>query len=109
MAYKDKADQNAAARRWYEANKEKHLALVAQGKENYKEWYNGLKSEPCTDCGIKYDPVCMEFDHLPGFKKEFNIGVGFRRGYGKRRMLDEIAKCELVCRNCHALRTKSRW
>jgi len=49
----------------------------------------------------------MHFDHRPGEKKDFEIGFAVR-GYSRTRILAEIAKCDLVCANCHAVRTYRR-
>lgn len=46
----------------------------------------------------------MTFDHLPGTAKRSEISTLLYSGY-RRVLLDEIAKCELVCANCHAVRT----
>ena len=54
-----------------------------------------------------FHPAAMHFDHRPGMTKAFDIGFGCRR-YGKDRILAEIAKCDLVCANCHAVRTFER-
>lgn len=70
-----------------------------------RNWINSLKSHPCLDCKGTFDPVCMQFDHVRG-KKFFTIGSQVRVSLA--RLLDEIAKCELVCSNCHALRHKDR-
>jgi hypothetical protein len=48
----------------------------------------------------------MDFDHAPG-TKTFNIG----RDRGSRSahvVAAEIAKCEVVCANCHRIRTHYR-
>jgi hypothetical protein len=61
----------------------------------------------CKDCGRKdLPPCCYDFDHLDGSQKSFPVGVNMRRGAGA--ILDEIAKCEVVCANCHRVRTVSR-
>jgi hypothetical protein len=49
----------------------------------------------------------MQWDHLPGFPKLGNISTDFR-WRSRQEILDEIAKCELVCANCHAIRTYER-
>lgn len=56
---------------------------------------------PCVDCG-ETDPLVLEFDHLRD--KCFNIGTGLRT-YTWHAIVDEIAKCEVVCANCHRRRT----
>jgi len=61
---------------------------------------------PCVDCGER-DPVVLEFDHLDPDTKAFNIGasLSYRRW---QSILDEIEKCEVVCRNCHRRRESRR-
>jgi len=49
----------------------------------------------------------MHWDHLPGTEKHANLSDLARRG-SRRQVLEEIAKCELVCSNCHAVRTVRR-
>lgn len=61
----------------------------------------------CSDCGYRAHPAALEFDHLPGHVKRFNVmeKVG---SYSLDAIWDEIAKCEVVCANCHAIRTTDR-
>ncbi len=88
--------------------------LAAQGEHvsplraeliEYKE------SHRCADCGLFLPYVCMSFDHPPGADKVSDVstmakGNGHLRG--RKRLLAEIGKCDLVCLNCHALRTHER-
>jgi hypothetical protein len=63
-----------------------------------------FETHPCVDCG-ETDPVVLEFDHLR--EKSFNIGKALHdRNW--QSVLDEIAKCEVVCANCHRRRTARR-
>lgn len=66
-----------------------------------------LKKAPCTDCGNRYDPVCMDWDHLPQHEKRGNVSEMLTT-HSAPAVFAEIAKCELVCSNCHRLRTKNR-
>jgi hypothetical protein len=70
-------------------------------------WLLSLKTDrPCTDCGVIYPPQVMQWDHLPGAEKRGDISVvGWR---SREEVLAEIAKCELVCTNCHTIRTFER-
>lgn len=62
------------------------------------------KDKPCTDCGVSYPYYVMQFDHLDPAEKLFNIGhIGPTTG--RKRLLAEIAKCDVVCANCHCVRT----
>ena len=66
-----------------------------------------LKLEPCVDCGGRFHPVAMTFDHRPGTTKVNDLAnlarLGCTRLFGQ-----ELAKCDLVCANCHAIRTYLR-
>ena len=65
-----------------------------------------LKSKtPCKDCGNIFHPVSMDFDHVYG-KKKFNIGSSNLSSWN--HVLSEIEKCEIVCSNCHRVRTLKR-
>jgi hypothetical protein len=71
-------------------------------------WYLALKADrPCADCGQSFHPAAMQWDHLPGRKKTADVATLARRG-SRKRVLAEIASCELVCANCHAVRSYLR-
>ena len=61
----------------------------------------------CTDCGYADHPAALEFDHLPGHKKEHRIAQ-LANGAKRAKIMAEIAKCEVVCANCHRVRTAER-
>jgi hypothetical protein len=65
-----------------------------------------MKERPCTDCDIPYPFYVMQFDHVRG-EKQFNIGADGPSRSGEQ-VLEEIAKCDVVCANCHAARTYER-
>lgn len=71
----------------------KRVARVAAVKE----------ASPCADCGVSYPAVVMDFDHVRG-TKEANVSQLVRRA-SWARIEAEIAKCEVVCANCHRLRS----
>lgn len=65
-----------------------------------------LKSTtPCSDCHIIYPYYVMDFDHVG--KKTAEVSRLISNGCGKR-VLKEIKECELVCANCHRIRTYNR-
>jgi hypothetical protein len=64
-----------------------------------------MKDKPCMDCGVQYPSCVMEWDHRPGEIKLFTISQGVNRGRPLAELLAEIAKCDLVCANCHRIRT----
>lgn len=66
----------------------------------------------CTDCGLPCDignyPV-FDWDHLPGTVKLFDVGRAGVQSRSIEEIEAEIEKCELVCANCHRMRTFWRW
>jgi hypothetical protein len=68
--------------------------------------YKEIKDKPCMDCGQVFHPWCMEFDHARG-EKSFGIAgaIGWKSW---EKILAEIKKCDLVCANCHRMRTHKR-
>lgn len=85
-------DRSAYNRAYYHKRKRQILAL---------------KSVPCTDCGVQYATWIMQFDHRPGTVKRFNVTQGW--SFKPELVLQEAAKCDVVCANCHADRTYRRW
>ncbi len=64
------------------------------------------KSGPCADCGKRYHPCAMEFDHLPGTNKIAKVSR--IAATSPRSLAEEISKCDLLCVRCHRIRTKAR-
>jgi hypothetical protein len=58
----------------------------------------------CADCGEK-DPIVLDFDHRDRKEKHFQIGDTARFGWSKKKLLEEVEKCDVVCANCHRRRT----
>jgi len=73
-----------------------------------KLWYADIKSNPCRDCGRTFPVVCMDFDHRDGSVKLYNVGSMVAHHYNRGLIEEEIAKCDLVCANCHRIRTAER-
>lgn len=65
---------------------------------------SAFKRRPCADCGVQYPPYVMQFDHRDPGVKLFNVSAAPGR-YSTDQVLNEIAKCDVVCANCHAERT----
>lgn len=90
---------------YYSANKDYHRRRNMARKESVQEFVKNYKeTHPCVDCGNFYPACVMDFDHLPEFEKTKGIAI-MARNTTLPRLLEEIAKCELVCSNCHRIRT----
>ncbi len=68
---------------------------------------NEIKNKPCTDCKGIYPRPVLEYDHLPGTDKKGDVGH-LVASIGIQKALEETKKCDLVCVNCHKVRTYQR-
>ena len=112
MPYKSIEDRRAASRRHYAANRRKVIDRAADFNRAQRRVIRSLivslkESTPCTDCGLHYPYYVMQFDHVRG-EKSFEVGASTRAGLSVASVQAEIAKCEIVCANCHAERTHQR-
>jgi hypothetical protein len=62
-----------------------------------------IKNVPCVDCGEKFHPCAMDFDHIES-NKIANVSM-LAKGHSWEKIKQEIDKCEIVCANCHRIRT----
>jgi hypothetical protein len=102
----------ARARRYYRENREKHIRViverVARARLLALEIAGAhLSANPCVDCG-EGDIRVLDFDHRPGSGKTQNVMYLVHNGYSIERVLAEIARCDVRCRNCHARVTYER-
>jgi len=67
-----------------------------------------LKAAPCMDCHQIFPSCVMDFDHRPGEVKSFELKTSKMVTYKLATVMTEIAKCDLVCANCHRVRTARR-
>ena len=90
---------------WRARHPEWNRAIQRKYDQEMRLRLSALKSGPCMDCGGRFPPECMDFDHVRGEKRD---GVARMFDYSPALLEAEIAKCELVCANCHRIRTKRR-
>ena len=95
MAYKNPEDQAAAAKRHYEANKEKIKARSKkknrENRKRNKEYIAFVKSLiSCFDCG-EDNPIVLEFDHVRG-KKKANVSDMGNQSFSIETIQKEIDK-----------------
>lgn len=112
MTYRRREDALAAQSLWYEANRESEITKARQRNKlreaEIRAYMNTLKDVPCMDCGIKYPPYVMDFDHRPDELKTINPARIAKQGWGNARIDKELAGCDIVCSNCHRERTHKR-
>jgi hypothetical protein len=76
--------------------------------EEMREYIRTLKNVPCQDCEYSYPYYVMDFDHRPGEEKLFNVSQMAREKLNIDAIKKEISKCDIVCSNCHRIRTYNR-
>jgi len=94
----------AKARERHNADPNKERARLKADFQKKQAVINELKSKPCMDCKIQFLPCAMQFDHRRGIKR-FRISAAALGKYTQRQFQEELDKCDLVCANCHAVRT----
>lgn len=96
------------AANYFKANRDKYIDGLRERRlrvrKELAEHVTSLRRAPCTDCKRTYDPWIMEFDHRDPPEKAFGIS----RPAGRSKFRAELAKCDLVCANCHKQRTYER-
>jgi len=108
MAYKNPENQRAASKRHYEQNKGYYLARNRRYRKELSDYINKIKEErPCADCKNNYPYYVMDFDHLEGTAKAGIVSYFCKTGR-IGAMKQEVLKCEVVCSNCHRMRTHAR-
>ena len=83
-------------------------SAVKKRSEYRQSFINTIKDLPCQDCGVKFPPECMDFDHRDPELKSFQVSLSAVGSSSERmhRLMLEVSKCDLVCANCHRIRTK---
>lgn len=100
-------------------SKEYHRQKSKQHYQKYKKSYSKrnqeqkartrqliieAKSGGCTKCP-EHDPVCLDFHHTGDDK---DMTVSSMLGMSDTRVRSEIAKCVVLCANCHRKEHRSR-
>lgn len=81
--------------------RECNLRYAREGSARWYAWMDALKLERgCDRCGYATCPAALEFHHRNPAAKLFAVGQHPRMA--RSRVEAEIAKCDLLCANCHA-------
>lgn len=107
MPTNDPAYQKRYKDKHYADNKQRYVDRATARKIALRDEVWELKRQPCSDCGHTFNPWQMQFDHRDGETKVAEIGYFIARN-SRTKLFEEIAKCDLVCANCHFERTYQR-
>lgn len=98
----------AYGREHYARNRPKYLAKAHRSRRrtrarNDDRLLSYLLDHPCVDCG-ETDPLVLDFDHRdPSLKSNAVSRMVYRQPW--QVVLEEIAKCDVRCANCHRRKT----
>ena len=88
-------------RDWYEQNKERAKASVKRRRRAMREWLKtvkaGFRCARCEESRI----ACLDFHHRERNEKAIAVALVTQQGWSRKRILEEIAKCDVLCSNCH--------
>ncbi len=118
MPTKDKEKKREYQKQWYQENKEalriKRLERFHRNPEirraKDERYRKGLrdfiddlkKAGVCIRCGID-DYRVLNYHHRDPSQKKIGLSWAWKQRIGKQAILDEIAKCDLICANCHRI------
>ena len=70
-------------------------------RQYFFEYKEGLS---CVYCG-EDNPLCIDMDHIDPSTKKFTPSMAVTNGTSWNQVLEELAKCQPVCRNCHGIKS----
>ena len=101
----NKEKLNQMCKDWRSSNKEKRKITDKIRHTKNINFLWEFKKSPCMDCGGQFHPSAMDFDHKDSSKKYKDVSS---LKNNRQKLLEEIKKCDLVCANCHRIRTWRR-
>lgn len=82
-----------------------------QQREYQRTWLKARRDEwiesqggHCIKCGSADE---LEIDHIDRSTKRYNVATIWSRAEHVR--LAELAKCQILCRTCHSVKTSNEW
>ena len=98
--------RQAAKKRAKYVSKKRHVSQSKKLRNKTLVRTYKLAAGACMDCGLvitEHNLYKFDFDHREPKLKRFQLSNP--SCYSTETILDEIAKCDVVCRNCHSDRT----
>ena len=107
MPYKDpeqrKIKQAEYSKAHYERNRKAIIAKINQNKKANRRWFATYKKTlSCIECGQNH-PATLDFHHVIHDKDHRKVNDLVSDGHSRVRILKEIAKCVVLCSNCHRI------
>jgi len=100
--------QRQANLRYYWRNREREIERVSLRQASSVAFLRDLRGSRCQDCGLAFEPHQLDFDHRDPSLKRFRLTAGAASLKPRATLLDEASRCDVVCANCHRVRTQAR-
>jgi hypothetical protein len=103
-AAKNRESALARATSYYEQNTEQVKRYQADRRRDSKAKAAALLGGVCQRCGFEH-LAALDFHHIDPSLKEFRLSDALVRTkkYTWEEIVEEVMKCELLCKNCHAI------
>lgn len=86
-------------RNWRSKNQKRDRLNWTELRKSKKIWLDEQRKNGCSKCP-ENDPVCIDFHHRDPKDKEGSLSEAIAR-WSLERLQKEVAKCDLLCSNCH--------
>lgn len=94
-----------AGRKNLDVYREAERVRQKNGRAKLRAYVLEIKKVGCSRCGETH-PACLQFHHRDPVTKVDRVNRLLAQTKSLAKVIDEIAKCELLCGNCHA---KEHW
>ncbi len=101
-------DQRRTNVAYYQRNRDQEVRRIRRRQDVTRDYLRHRRDQPCVDCGDSFRAHQMDFDHRDPSAKSFRLTAGRAMLMPRARLDAEIAKCDVVCANCHRVRTRLR-
>jgi hypothetical protein len=111
MGYTDPDKQREYQREWVKKRRQQGLINHDCYRERNREYVIHQKAERdnrCMDCHRVFPYFVLDFDHREDQEKFNSLSKMVSSKWRLARLDEEIQKCDLVCANCHRVRTHER-
>lgn len=88
-------------------NKKSRISTATRKLALFEYICDYFSTHPCVDCGENH-PVKLQFDHVSGIKVA-NVSQMISGLRPLSVIINEIAKCEVRCANCHMMKTAQQY
>jgi hypothetical protein len=87
----------------YQKNRVYYMEKAQAARDRTRAIFRELKSKlKCNRCPQNHI-AALQFHHTDPATKEFDIGYAASKNWSMTRIMEEIAKCEVLCASCHAI------